>query len=88
MRVGKRTRTERVGAYCVEVRPNALGTNLADKTQPTILVSGPGILELVGRWTTLCGVPDGEGGTTTLNAMEATAEQIVYALTHDESIYA
>jgi hypothetical protein len=73
------------GRFIVRRRPNAHGSNLADQEQPTIIVTGPGMYEFIGRWTTLCGVP---GAASALNAMDATDEQIVWALTHDESIFA
>lgn len=79
-------RTQLVG-LTIERRPNAHGSNLVDQSQPTIMVSGRGIYEFMGRWSTLCGVPDGSGGTTTVNAIEASDEQIAYALLHDESIF-
>jgi hypothetical protein len=83
-----RSRTTTLGDFEITRRPNAHGSNLVDKEQPTIIVSGPGTFEFMGRWTLLCGVPDGSGGKTSVKATEATDEQIIFALTHDESIYA
>jgi hypothetical protein len=90
---GQRTTHRKVqtarGTFEVTRRPaGAAPRGLVDKDQPTILISGPGVFELMGRWSTLCGVPDGNGGKVTVNALDATDEQIVWALTHDESIYA
>jgi hypothetical protein len=62
-------------------RPNANGTNLADKTQPVIevcLQSGP---VLMGRWTTLC-LKEGA-----ICALDATDEQIRRAIEGDESVF-
>jgi hypothetical protein len=88
MSAQRRTTHKRVGVYTVTRRPNAEGTNLADKTQPVIIVSGPGVYQMMTRASLLCGVPDGRGGTVSIDAVSATPEQVVWALTHDESVFA
>ena len=67
--------------YRIERRNNARGTNLADEDQPVVLVDG----RLMGQWTTLCG-PSEYGFPVT--ADKATDEQLVWALDHDESVFA
>ncbi len=64
----------------IERRDNARGTNLADKTQPVVIVNG----NLEGRWTLLCG-PRELGFP--VNAVDATDEQIEWAFAHDEPVF-
>jgi len=67
--------------FTIERRSHARGTNLADETAPVTKVSKGARCTLMTQATILC--MDGKF----TNAIEATDEEIVDALTHDESVF-